>query len=141
MLTIYLYYLGLRKTKWDPPAKYCEATKFTAKYASKQSVHPPRDGTEAISPASTIPSSAPTPSPPPIAMTRKESKEDLEKALKDPTLCPPDIPIKETIGKLHLMKPTLPYAQDHPAIPLLQAYAEDGCPVDCGPDWTINNVN
>ena len=38
------------------------------------------------------------------------------------------------------MKPHAPYAQDHPAIPLLQAYADEGCPVDCGPDWSVEQV-
>ena len=38
------------------------------------------------------------------------------------------------------MEPHAPYAQDHPAIPLLQAYADEGCPVDCGPDWSVEQV-
>ena len=37
------------------------------------------------------------------------------------------------------MRPNGPYAQ-HDAIPLLNAYAKDGCPTDCGPDWTEAHI-
>ena len=73
-------------------------------------------------------------------MTKKESKLDLEKALKDTSLFPPEIPARIAVGKCPLMCPQQPYAKDHPAIPLLNAYAKDGCPVDCGPKWSIEKV-
>ena len=38
------------------------------------------------------------------------------------------------------MCPQLQYAVDHDAIPLLQGYANDGCPVDCGKDWTAEHI-
>ena len=38
------------------------------------------------------------------------------------------------------MQPTPPYAVNHPAIPLLHSYATAGCPVDCGPDWTMHHI-
>jgi hypothetical protein len=32
------------------------------------------------------------------------------------------------------------HALHHPAAPLLHEYAEKGCPVDCGPDWTRDQL-
>ena len=53
---------------------------------------------------------------------------------------------KETIGKLDtktknkgLMWPTS-YALKHDAAPLLSSYAIQGCPVDCGEDWTAERI-
>ena len=37
------------------------------------------------------------------------------------------------------MWPTGP-ALSHPATPLLKEYAQHGCPVDCGPDWTREQI-
>jgi hypothetical protein len=53
---------------------------------------------------------------------------------------PQDIPIlKENIGKSDLMHPRT-YAKFHEATPLLYDYAKNGCPVDCGPDWTVEAI-
>ena len=38
-----------------------------------------------------------------------------------------------------LMNPTGP-ALNHPAAPMLEDYAKYGCPVDCGPDWTREQI-
>ena len=38
------------------------------------------------------------------------------------------------------MCPQLPYAVDHDAILLLQGYSNNGCPVDCGKDWTAEHI-
>ena len=49
--------------------------------------------------------------------------------------------VKEKIGKKNkgLMWPTS-HALEHPAAPLLQSYATQGCPVDCGPDWSTDQI-
>eukprot|EP00957_Ditylum_brightwellii_P021749 1640633-Ditylum_brightwellii.AAC.1 len=48
--------------------------------------------------------------------------------------------IKEIIGKYNnLMWPRI-YATQHPAAPLLQNYAAQGCPVDCRPDWSHHQI-
>jgi len=39
-----------------------------------------------------------------------------------------------------LMQPH-PSIQHHPAFPLLFQYATQGCPVDCGPQWTSEQLN
>ena len=38
------------------------------------------------------------------------------------------------------MCPQIPYATDHGVIPLLQGYVQDGCPVDCGKNWTREHM-
>ena len=38
------------------------------------------------------------------------------------------------------MLPKIPYAVDHDSIILLQGYADDGCPVDCGEDWSADHI-
>ena len=84
-----------------------------------------------------------TPTPPVhplLTLTPKEQKASVEKALSDPTLFPPDLPsIKENIGKSDLMHPRT-YAAFHKATPLLYSYAKQGCPVDCGPDWSKETI-
>ena len=56
---------------------------------------------------------------------------------------PSEIPVQETIGKslLGLMCPQLLYAVHHDTIPLLQGYAQDKCPVDCGKDWSREHID
>ena len=67
-------------------------------------------------------------------MTPEEYNFYLSAQLCNNQCIPTEILVKETIGKsrLGLMCPQLPYAVDRDAIPLLQGYADDGCPVDCG---------
>ena len=47
--------------------------------------------------------------------------------------------VKEAIGKRQLMHPRT-HAKEHPAAPMLKDYALQGCPVDCGPDWTEDHI-
>ena len=32
------------------------------------------------------------------------------------------------------------HAMKHPAVPLLKHYADHGCPVDCGDDWSQEHI-
>ena len=72
-------------------------------------------------------------------LTPDQEKESLLNHIKNNKDIPEDIPIKHTIGKFGLMWPTK-YALDHQANELLSSYAERGCPVDCGPDWTRQHI-
>jgi hypothetical protein len=38
------------------------------------------------------------------------------------------------------MSPSGP-ALSHPAAPLLQTYADKGCPANCGPDWSLDRLD
>ena len=53
---------------------------------------------------------------------------------KDPSTTP-----TQSTTKKGLMWPRGP-ALSHPAAPLLTSYAIDGCPVDCGPDWSYERL-
>jgi hypothetical protein len=61
------------------------------------------------------------------------------KEIKNDDNFPSEIPVQNTIGKLGLMWPTK-YALTHDATPLLNTYSKDGCPVNCGPDWDIEQI-
>ena len=69
----------------------------------------------------------------------EEAKQDLHQQIDNSPGLPSELPIKESIGKLGLMWPQS-YALDHQACPLLNTYAKNGCPVDCGPDWTLEQI-
>ena len=90
---------------------------------------------------------------PPPSTTKSRSLDSLDHVIGTPTeinklikttieneeSIPPDIPVKNTIGKFGLMFPT-GYALNHNAAPLLLGYAEHRCPVDCGTDWSHNCI-
>ena len=89
------------------------------------------------------PCSAPT-SIPKSTLPLKAEPATLDAVIQDsigssPSI-PEDIPIRPQIGKHKLMDPQGPFALDHPAIPLLRDYADNGCPADCGPAWTREHV-
>ena len=75
-------------------------------------------------------------------MTKEEYDTYVQTSLANNTDIPDEVLVKETIGKcvLGLMNPQPPYVRNHDAIPLLQAYAQDGCPVDFGKDWTKEHI-
>ena len=75
-------------------------------------------------------------------MTPAEQDSYIKQSLKNNTCLTNDILVKETIGKsqLGLMCPQPPYATEHDAIPLLKGYAQNGCPVDCGEDWSLEQI-
>ena len=72
-------------------------------------------------------------------MTEKEQKQHIASVLKDNDLFPTEIPVRETIGKSSLMYPRT-HSKAHAATPLLEDYAKNGCPVDCGPDWNKEKI-
>ena len=72
-------------------------------------------------------------------MTQKEVNDDLKYQLENDENFPKEIPVKEKIGKLKLMNPRT-YSLKHPAAPLLKQYADNGCPVNCGPDWSKEKI-
>ena len=74
-----------------------------------------------------------------IDMSANELRIDIENELKSNDHFPPELPVKEEIGKLGLMWPRT-YAEFHRATPLLNSYAKKGCPANCGPDWSLNKI-
>ena len=104
--------------------------------------------------SSTCPSKVPTSSPPQCQMplpppaapvkltsTTEEMAAQLHSSLHTSSAIPPELPVKETIGKcLGLMRPQSKFVGSHAAIPLLQQYTMNGCPVGCVPDWTREKI-
>ena len=74
-----------------------------------------------------------------LDLTPEQQQNEILLAIKNNDDIPTEIPIKQTIGKFGLMWPTK-YALDHKAKQLLSSYAEKGCPVDCGPNWTRKHI-
>jgi hypothetical protein len=72
-------------------------------------------------------------------MTPTEVQDHIQKELNNSDIFPPELPVQEEIGKLGLMWPQT-YAELHQATPLLNSYAETGCPTDCGPNWSIDKI-
>ncbi len=71
------------------------------------------------------------------------SKQLLKTSIKssiplDGTI-PEEVPIQDTAGKSRLMDPSGP-ALDHVAGRLLKEYAENGCTVDTGPNWSMEQI-
>jgi hypothetical protein len=87
-----------------------------------------------------LPPSIPIPKPTiKLDMTAEEQKLHIEKELKENSNLPNELPIKENIGKYDLMFPRT-YSQFHQATPLLYDYATNGCPVDCGENWSKEKI-
>ena len=76
---------------------------------------------------------------PNLEMTPEEEQFSISNLINDPSTLPPEVPIKEKNGKLGLMWPRN-YALDHPVIPLIIDYAQNGCSVDCDKYWTFNQI-
>lgn len=64
---------------------------------------------------------------------------DIVKAITKDNNIPPDLNIKATTGKLRFMEPQS-VCLSHPAVLLLQSYANKGYPVDCGPNWSLEHI-
>jgi hypothetical protein len=64
---------------------------------------------------------------------------DLKQSISNTTLFPKHIPVKQDIGKSGLMWPRA-LANFHSAAKLLHWYSDDGCPVDCGPNWSKQHI-
>ena len=74
------------------------------------------------------------------ASSPEEQDAAIAEALEKEESFPSEVPIKETAGKkIGLMWPRT-FSTSHPAAPLLDEYANKGCPVECGPDWTSEHI-
>ena len=73
-------------------------------------------------------------------MSTTDIKNILKSELKKTDTLPMEELLHETLGKCVLMFPRLPNVILHPAEPLLQEYASDGCPVHISPSWTKDHL-
>ena len=127
---------------WIPVPRLQPAVAFLASMPQPPTL-PPRPCTmHPPSPPPPLPPMTPPQSPSPqLALTPEEHELSLDTAMNSTSVFPADIPVKQTIGKLlGLMRPNSSYQGTHAAIPLLNGFAEDGCPVDCGVDWSREQI-
>ena len=72
--------------------------------------------------------------------TTYKNPTDITQAIKNNDIFPANIPLKDDIGKLGLMWPRGKIANAHPAAKLLHEYSDFGCPLDCGPNWSLEQI-
>ena len=65
-------------------------------------------------------------------MAPEELRKAIDTEMKENENFPGDTPVREVIGKSKLMNPTS-HALDHEAADILLDMANNGAPVDCGP--------
>jgi hypothetical protein len=127
---------------WVPSRSKIPVTEFlseTCTDAQINNIHNNFKFPQSPRPATTSTTESP-PIPPSATMTPEEQHEYLTAQVKQSANFPEEIPVQDTIGKLGLMCPQGPYAVKHDAIPLLNSYANEGCPVDAGPDWSREKI-
>ena len=72
-----------------------------------------------------------------LALTPEEVNKEITLALEKEECFPKHAPIKHSIGKTMLPRN---FALTHPAANLITEWADNGCPVDCGDDWTYDHI-
>jgi hypothetical protein len=122
---------------WIPKDRTISSSTFL------QEISPPlKESTKTSNPIS---QEIPLPPPPQkivtedTAMTETQLFNKLKHQLTSDETFPEEVPIQDTVGEFKLMQPRF-QALEHAAAPLLLNYATNGCPVDCGPDWTQTQV-
>ena len=101
----------------------------------------PREDTPAVQTATALPprpSGPPLPPPPKLWMTPEEEEKHVAQTMAQVDSSDGDLPIRPTLGKfgITLMIPNKPYGVRHAATSLLTRYATQGCPVNCGEQWS-----
>eukprot|EP00957_Ditylum_brightwellii_P122622 9351186-Ditylum_brightwellii.AAC.1 len=64
----------------------------------------------------------------------------IQTTIKQEESIPDEANIKETVGMYKGLMWPRTFATDQPAAPLLQNYAKQGCPMDCGPNLSHNQI-
>ena len=78
---------------------------------------------------------------PSLTMTAEEQNAAIRAALfaNEDTL-PKEKDLLDAIGKIPSLVEPRKEALLHVAAALIDVYSQDGCPVDCGPDWTPKHI-
>jgi hypothetical protein len=137
ILTHYCFNIGIEG--WIPTPRFTSVDTFLSTGIKKEEtdIIP-----NMISQVPLPPTPPPTPVPKPklkFDMTIDEQKMHINKQLMDNTHLPSELPVKENIGKSDLMFPRT-YSKFHEATPLLFDYAKNGCPVECGEEWSDTKI-
>ena len=73
------------------------------------------------------------------AETLPQKNKIMQEAIQQAEFIPNKIPIKESIGKKGLMWPRNE-SSSHPASKMLTEWATEGCPVECGEQWSMEQI-
>ena len=75
-----------------------------------------------------------------LAMTAEEQEATIRAAFTNEETFPSETELKDAIGKCTSLVMPRHQALDHAAAPLIKSYATQGCPTDCGPDWSKDHI-
>eukprot|EP00957_Ditylum_brightwellii_P075327 5723865-Ditylum_brightwellii.AAC.1 len=64
----------------------------------------------------------------------------IQAAIRQEETIPEEAGVKEAVGEYNGLMWPHTFATRHPAAPLLELCAIEGCPVDCGTDWTQEHI-
>lgn len=73
-------------------------------------------------------------------MTAEEHNAAIHQAFVNDDTIPQETELRNAIGKIPSLVTPQKEALLHAAAKLNDAYAKNGCPADCGPDWTQEHV-
>ena len=72
-----------------------------------------------------------------LAMTPDEVNMAIDEAIDKEEAIPTQLPIKDEIGKTMIPSG---FALSHPAAEMIGKWGRQGCPVNCGPDWSHDHI-
>ena len=78
--------------------------------------------------------------PKPHALTSEQQDAAIRQSFFDEETIPQDKHRRQAIGKNAKLMDPQKLAMQHEAGELLKDYADHGCPVDCGADWSIEHI-
>ena len=67
-------------------------------------------------------------------MTPEEQDAEIRQAFYNDETTPKVMDLKDAIGKIAKLVVSRKEALQHKATPLIQSYATEGCPANCGPN-------
>ena len=73
-------------------------------------------------------------------MTAEEQNAAIRAAFANEDTLPKEKDLLDAIGKIPSLVEPRKEALLHVAAALIDVYSQDGCPVDCGPDWTPEHI-
>ena len=74
------------------------------------------------------------------AMTTEEQNAAIRVAFYNDETMPQEKELETAIGKIKKLVQPRKEALKHEAASLIDSYATEGCPADCGPDWTRDHI-
>ena len=132
-----IHYTHHGSAPWTPTPRFASFKDVVTK--EEEDTQHALDNNNQLQPAPPAPKRPRILPPATLAAKPEEMERMLADTIKNEDSIPDDIPIKEHIGKLGLMWPRT-FSTQHDAAPLLNNYATQGCPVNCGEDWDKDHI-